>query len=98
MGNCCRRVPEIDVTVKGNKLCYDMRCVTSSNCCISQPKPHHHHKHHRNRSKELNTIDLKDVKPTIKPEIGPGMEQPTQNVGSRSNPLGLDEMIKEDIV
>lgn len=75
MGNCCRRVPEIDVTVKGNKLCYDLRCVTSSNCCISnnQPKNHkHHHHHRRNPSHELNTIDLKDVKPTIKPEIGPG--------------------------
>ena len=69
MGNqCCRKVPDMEIKVKGNNICQDITCHSRclSTCCISQAqKQHHKHHHHRHHTHEvpISSITIKDASP-----------------------------------
>ena len=45
---CCKKIPDLEIEIKGNNICQDITCKSRclSTCCISQAQKQHHHKHH----------------------------------------------------
>jgi hypothetical protein len=54
--SCCKKIPDLEIEVKNNNICQDIRCHSKclSTCCISQAqKQHHKHHHHKHHTHEI---------------------------------------------
>ena len=82
---CCKKVPDMQISVKGNNICQDITCHSRclSTCCISQAQKQHHHKHHhKHHTHEVPISSLPQEPATKAGDWGSPQEPPAHASGA----------------